>query len=236
MYNDIMRTTSTDIASRMRRISHFKGIKPKDLIAIINAGSIDRYAEEDTIFFEKFDCFGICVLLRGEVSLYCLGPEGQENIISVIQPVIMFNEVAALDGGRNPVTAVATKDSLIWHADYETFQYGLRKYPQLGIGLLPVLARRNRKILTKYSDLSFLEVKERLTRLLLDLSKRGEIIINRKEHTIQQMGALIATSPSIISRMLGELRDAGLILTTRDSITILKPGEMESSAYIELDP
>jgi CRP-like cAMP-binding protein len=176
------------------------------------------------------------VLLKGEISLLCLGPEGQENIITIIKPVIMFNEVAALDGGKNPVTAVARKESVVWHADYETFQYGLQQYPQLGLGLLPVLARRNRKILAKYSELSFLEVKERLLRLLLTLSEGGKKVIDRKENTIQQMSSHIATSPVLISRLLGELKTNGLINSTRHTITIVAPEKMEKMAFLLLEP
>jgi CRP-like cAMP-binding protein len=233
MYNANMSLGFREIALRMKRISHFKGIKPEDLMEIIRAGQITRFSAGEYIFIESLDCFGICVLLKGEVSLNCLGPEGQENIIKVIKPVIMFNEVAALDGGGNPVTAIAVKDSLVWHADYETFQYGLERFPQLGLGLLPVLARRNRQILGKYSDLSFLEVKERLIRLLLDLSYYGEKVISRKEYSIQVLGSHIATVPALVSRILGDLRKKGLIEATRTEITILKPEELEQIAYLD---
>jgi CRP-like cAMP-binding protein len=214
----------------MKQISHFREIKFEDLIAIIRAGEINRYSVGEIIFYEDFDCYGICVLLKGEVYLYRLGPEGQENIIAVIEPVIMFNEVAALDGGKNPVTAVAAKDCLVWHADYETFQYGLQQYPQLGIGLLPVLARRNREILTKYADLSFLEVKERMSALLFNLSEGGRKVIDRKENTIQRMAAHIVTSPVLISRILGEFRADGLVVSTRQEIVVKDPVRIKKLA------
>lgn len=222
-----MTTTLNQIAQRMQRISHFKGLKFEEIIRIVRSGSITRYAKGEILFHENFECFGICVLLKGEIHLYRLGPEGQENIIAVIEPVIMFNEVAALDGGKNPATAVAAKDSLVWHADYETFQYGLQQYPQLGLGLLPVLARRNREILAKYSNLSFLDVKERMAGLLLDLSEGGNKIVDRKEHSIQRMAAHIVTSPALISRIIGEFRTEGLITATRQKIIVENPEKME---------
>lgn len=224
------------LVERMSHISHFKGLKTEDLLNIIRAGVIKKYKEEEVIFHEGFDCFGLCVLLKGEVHLYCLGPDGQENIISEIQPVIMFNEVAALDGGKNPVTAIASKDSIIWHVDFDTFQYGLKGFPQLGLGLLPVLARRNRKILSKYSNLSFREVKERLILLLLELSDNGYRVIARKNYTIQEMAAHIVTSPVLISRLLGELKNEGLIDCTRQEIILLKPQDMARMVLIELEP
>ena len=56
-------------------------------------------------------CAGMFVLLAGQVHLRKLGPQGQESILAVIEPVIMFNEVAVLDGGPNLTTAVAAQDS-----------------------------------------------------------------------------------------------------------------------------
>ncbi|MBN2044778.1 MAG: Crp/Fnr family transcriptional regulator [Anaerolineales bacterium] len=226
-----MVTTLNQIAQKMQRIPHFKGLKLEEIINIVRSGSIDKYPKDEIILHENFDCFGICVLLKGEIYLYRLGPEGQENIIAVIEPVIMFNEVAALDGGPNPVTAVAAKDSLVWHADYKTFQYGLQKYPQLGLGLLPVLARRNREILTKYCKLSFLDVKERMAALLLELSDEGKEVIDRRGHSIQHMAAHIVTSPALISRIIGEFKAEGLISASRQSIKVENPTTLEKVSF-----
>lgn len=101
------------LVERMRRIIHFKDLSDVDLLSIVRAGGIKKYSADTTIFYEEAACYGLCVLLRGEVHLYKLGPEGQENIIAVIKPVIMFNEVAAIDGGPNPATAVAHKKSVV---------------------------------------------------------------------------------------------------------------------------
>jgi CRP-like cAMP-binding protein len=220
---------------RMKRIIHFQKLTERDLLTILQAGEFKKFSSESTIFHEGAPCFGLCVLLRGEVHLYKLGPEGQENIIAVITPVIMFNEVAAIDGQPNPVSAVAYKNSLIWKTDYESFQLGLQKFPGLGLGLLPILARRNRKLITKYADLSFRPVRERMAILLLDLSNYGQDSIDRKEHSIQQMAAHIATVPVVISRTLGEFREEGYVDCTRTSIIVNQPEELAHLALLDLE-
>jgi CRP-like cAMP-binding protein len=224
------------LIERMQRIIHFQNLSERDLLTILQAGEFKRFKAGTTIFYESEPCFGLCVLLKGEVHLYKLGPEGQENIIAVIKAVIMFNEIAAIDGEANPVTAVAHKNCLIWKTDYDSFQFGLQKFPGLGLGLLPILARRNRKLIAKYADLSFRPVRERLAILLLELSKYGNRTIKRKEHTIQQMAAHAATVPVVISRTLGEFRDEGLIECSRDLITIYHPDELAVLALIDLEP
>lgn len=172
------------------------------------------------------------MLLRGEIHLYKLGSQGQENIIAVIKPVIMFNEVSAIDCQPNPISAVAFKNSLVWRMSCKDFHEGLERFPKLGLGLLPVLARRNRKLISKYADLSFRPVRERLAILLLEKSELGTIDIVRRENTTQQMAAHIASTAVVISRMLGELRDKGLIECDRHSIRILKPCELAEFASL----
>jgi CRP/FNR family cyclic AMP-dependent transcriptional regulator len=113
------------------------------------------------------------VLMRGMVHLCKIGPQGQINIMAVVEPVIMFNEITVLDGGSNPVTAVAVKDCLIWQIGYDSFQALLEKIPQVGLSLLRVLARRNRQMIAQYEDLSFRSVIARTAKLILDLSEYG---------------------------------------------------------------
>ena len=223
------------LIKRMRRVIHFESLSESDLLTIVTAGQFKRYPAGSTIFLEQEPCFGLCVLLRGEVHLCKLGPEGQESIVSIIRPVIMFNESAAIDGGPNPMTAISCKNSVIWRTGHEDFQFGLERFPQLGVGLLPILARRNRKMIEKYAVLSFRPVRERLAMHLLELSDHGEKVIKRADNTIQQMAAHTSTVPVVISRTLGELKDDGHIECTRTEVTVISPEGLAKLALLEFE-
>ncbi len=223
------------LAQKMKRIIPFSNYSEKDLLRIVQAGVIKRYTAGKTIFYEEDENFGLCVLLRGEIHLYKLGPEGQENIMAVIKPVIMFNEIAAIDGGVNPDTAIAFKNSIVWRAKPDEFQEGLRSFPEMGIALLPILARRNRELVSKYSDLSFRPVRERVALLLLNLSDNGQHQIERKDQSIQQMAAHISTSPVVISRILGEFREEGIIESNRAMIEIFQPEKLFNLTRVQIE-
>lgn len=225
----------SSLISRMKQVEYFKKLSAQDITTIVRSGEFLHFPAETMIFQEDACSYGMCVLLKGEVHLYKVGEEGQENIMAVILPVIMFNEAAAIDCLPNPVSAVAFKSSFIWRVNCKDFQAGLERFPKLGLGLLPILARRNRKLISKYADLSFRPVSERLAILLLQISERGEKAIDRSENTIQQLAAHIATNPVMISRILGEFRDAGIVETSRQKIIILHPEELAEQASIELD-
>ena len=222
----------SNLVKGMGRLEHFKGLSPSELVEIVRAGQIRRYSAGTTIYLEDEPCSGLYVLFKGQVHLYKMSPEGRENVISIIKPVIMFNEVAVLDGGPNPLTAVTFKDSMIWRINSETFNYGMERYPKIAMGLLPVLASRTRWLISQYEDLSFLSVRDRTAKLLLELSDHGQQPINRREYSIYEMAARVATVPEAISRSLSFFRDLGVIDCSRKTIIINKPENLNRVVQI----
>ena len=200
-------------------MEHFRPLSVTDIRAIIVAGRVRQFAAGDVIFGESAPCAGMFVLLSGRVHLRKLGPQGQESILAVIEPVIMFNEVAVLDGGPNLATAVAVQECQIWQIGCDAFQALLGRYPLIGLGLLRVLARRNRTLVSQYEDLSFRTVQARAAKLLLDLSNRGQQPVDRRRYPNHELAARIATGPEAFSRALNAFRRTGCITSTRTTIS-----------------
>ena len=204
-------------------MSHFRDLAPADLQAIVSAGALRRYQAGETIFLEDDPCAGMLVLLAGEVHLCKQSPQGKQNILAVIHPVIMFNEVAVLDGGPNPVSALAAQDTLVWRIAHPAFHELLKRYPQVGLSLLQIMAARNRLMVAQYYDLSFRSVLARTAKLLLELSQNGQQTISRRENSMQLMAKRIATVPEAVSRSLKEIAKQGAIRLTRSTIEVRLP-------------
>ena len=223
------------LAEMMQPVPHFAGLSQSDLFAILHAGTVRSFQGNTALFWEGEPCSGLFVILEGEVHLYKHGPEGQENIMEVIQPVTMFNEVAVLDGGENPATARAFSKSVVWQAEKEQFDVLLHTYSQIALALLPILARRNRRLVSQYEDMCFLPVRARTAKLLLELSRAGEVEIDRGIFTIQELAARISTSPEVVSRTLGLLTASGLIQTSRQSLSVIDPTGLSHQAFPNQD-
>ena len=221
-----------DLVSQLGKVKHFQSLPESAREAIVSAGQVRRFAAGTTIFVESDPCAGMFVLLSGQVHLCKLGLQGQIQIMTVIEPVIMFNEVAVLDGGPNPVTAIAIQDCQTWNIGCSAFHELMSRYPQVGLGLLPVLAARNRLLISQYEDLSFRSVLARTAKLLLDLSRYGQQTIDRREHSIYEMAARVATTPEAISRSLKTFKQDGYIVSTRTSISICQPEALARAAQI----
>ena len=209
-----------DLIAQLQQVEHFKRLPEADARAIVTAGRVRRFAAGETIFAEGAPCAGMFVLLTGQVHLRKLGPQGQESILAVIEPVIMFNEVAVLDGGPNLTTAAAAQDCMVWQIGCDSFQALLARYPMIGLGLLRVLARRNRFLVSQVEDLSFRTVQARAAKLLLDLSDCGAHPIDRRKHPNHELAARIATVPEAFSRALNTFKRTGCITSTRSAIAV----------------
>jgi len=224
-----------NLIERMKRIPHFMNLGVRDIATIIQAGHRRKVDPETILFHEGDECGGLYVLLSGEVSLQKIGPEGHQYIMAILQPVTMFNEVAVLDQGLNPATAITNTRSYIWQTGCEQFHQLLNNYPQIALGLLPILAKRNRMLITQYEDLSFLSVRARTAKLLLDLSQNGAETIQRDQHSIQTLSARISTAPEVISRSMRSISQQGLIQYDRLTIKVLKPDGLAQLAHIPPD-
>lgn len=221
------------LSQNLQSVKYFQHLSILELKAIVTAGQVRRFRAGDTLFFEAQPSAGMHVLISGLVHLCKIGPQGQENIIKVVRPVTMFNEVTVLDGDENPVCARAAQDCLVWRIGYEPFQQLLLRHPEISLGLLKVLATRNRQLIAHYADLSFRPVLARVAKLLLELSENGQRNIQRREHSISQMAARVASVPEAVSRALGELARREIIFSTRTEIRILNARALGDSAQLD---
>jgi CRP/FNR family transcriptional regulator len=221
-----------ELIGRLAQVRYFRELEQADLLRIVRSGQVRTTAHDEIIFREGEKCAGLFVLLRGRVHLVKLGPDGQEIILAVVEPVSMFNEVAALDGDSNPATALAVEDAVLWRAPAEALQHLLERYPSMALGLLDVLAKRNRFLVGQYEDLSFRSVLSRSAKLLLDLSKSGRTPVNRFTYPNTDLAARIATVPEAFSRSLRIFRKEGVIQTSRAALVVVDPARLARAARI----
>jgi len=219
-----------DLAARMRAVEHFRRLSDEEVAGIVLAGEIRRRGRDEIIFVEDEPCAGLFVLLDGQVELRKHSAGGQLSIVSVIEPVIMFNEVPALDDGPNVVTAVSSQESLIWRIDAEGLRFLILRYPTLALGLLHIMAARNRALTSHFEDLSFRPVAARVAKLLLRLSAGGSAAIDRRQYTNNRMAAMVSTVPEAFSRALRLLREEGAISSTERLITITNRDQLRCFA------
>jgi len=120
-----------DLIAQLAHVEHFRGLPASDLRATIGLGQIRQLPAGAVLFEEGQPGSGLFVLLSGRAHLGKLGPSGEHAILTTIEPVIMFNEVAGLDRGVNRVTAEATQ---IWQIGADGLHALLLTHPPLALG------------------------------------------------------------------------------------------------------
>lgn len=225
--------TNDVLKQRLKNVQHFSDLPDSAIENIVASGQVFRYEAGSIIFREGETCAGLFVLFKGQVHLYKFGLQGQETIVAKISPVIMFNEVPVIDGGPNPVTAVAVQDCVTWWISYDRFQVLMDKYHELGTSLLLVLASRNRLLFECYEDLLSRPVLARVAKIILDISNSGTQTINRLKYTNPKMAALSATVPEAISRSIKIFKTEKIIEASRTHITVLEAEKLSEKALIE---
>ena len=221
------------LISRLGSVSHFKGLPESALKEIVFAGQTINYPADSIIFHEGAPCSGLFVLFTGKVHLCKQGVRGQETIIAVIKPVIMFNEVTVIDGDTNPVTARAVENCATWQINCDRFQMLMSRYPRVGTGLLQVMAMRNRLMLSHVEDLISRPILARVAKSLLDLSQGGQKPISRRVHSNMEIAARVATVHEAVSRSIKSLHEKGAIEYTREEITVSSAERLAELAQIE---
>lgn len=221
-----------DLTTRLSRVEHFRNLSMDEVRAVIAAGTTYDYPKGAVIFTEGDTNTGLYVLLSGQVQLCKLSTDGQIAILAVFDPVIMFNEVSALDGGPAPATVVTAEPSTVWTVSPQYLEALVRSQPGIGLGLLRVMANRNRRLVSQFEDLSFRSVLARTAKLLLELSQGGTKPIDRRKYPNHQLAARIATIPEAFSRSLRVFRDSGALECSHASIQVVKKEHLYQAAQV----
>ncbi len=80
--------TPENLVESIRSVRHFRDLSLAELRRIVTSGQLRRFRAGTTILAEGEPAAGMFVLIRGMVHLCKIGPQGQVNIMSVIEPVI----------------------------------------------------------------------------------------------------------------------------------------------------
>jgi CRP/FNR family cyclic AMP-dependent transcriptional regulator len=217
----------------LRRVSYFAAL-PDSLLSELAALSVERrYGRGQVIFLEGEPCAGLHIVAEGRVRIYKLSPQGREQVLEQVEPGGTFNDVAVLDGGPNPASAMAASDVLLWVVARADIRRLAQAHPELAWALIESIAGRARRLVAMVEDLALRPVKARLAKLLLAEAERtaGQTQINRDQMVTQaEMAARLGTVREMIGRALRELADEGLIAFDRHRIVILDRAALSDAA------
>jgi CRP/FNR family cyclic AMP-dependent transcriptional regulator len=214
----------------VRSVPYFAHLDETALRAVAEGAISSRYGEGEIIFLEGDPCAGLCIIEEGRVKLFKVSQEGREQIVKLLGPGEFFNEVAVLDGGPNPVSAMAALESTLRVIGRDTMLHLLARHPAIAVGVIENLAARARHLLSLVEDLSLRTVSSRLAKLLVTEAAADDEAPRRM--TQQEMAAQLGTVREMVSRALRSFEEEGLIRFDRHRIVVLDAEGLERKAMM----
>ena len=222
-----------DPVEALGRVPFFAVLPQEELKALARHCVVRRLARDEVLFYEGDPCDGLLVVQAGAVKLCKLAETGREQVLVVERAGSTVGELAVLDGGNFPASAVGVEESTLLFLPKREFLELCQRNSQVAFAVIRTLASRFRYLTSLVEELSLKEVSHRLARFLRDRARSygvrtAEGIEFPLEETNQEIGAEIGTVRDLVSRNLRRFVDRGIIRMERRKVIVLDLDELEA--------
>ena len=228
----MVRNSFHEAIEALSAVSYFSGLDRPTLQSIVLTAVRRDYEADQVIFVEGETCAGLCLIQDGWLKIVKLSPDGREQILRVVGPGEVCNEVGVFARHPNPATGIALDEATVWIIESETLLRLLDQVPGLARAVTQGLAERVLHLLDLVEDLSLRTIEARLARILLERATAGTLHRHRWA-TQTEMAARLGTVPDVLSRALRKLADEGLVRVSRHQIQILDREGLRRKAQVE---
>jgi CRP/FNR family cyclic AMP-dependent transcriptional regulator len=174
-------------------------------------------AADQTLFLAGDAGDGCYRVEEGLLKASVFAPEGGERILAIFGPRSLVGELSMIDGVSRSASVAAlrpSKLSLVSRADFDAFA---RSNTEFSRHVMRLLARRLRETNLALAAASFLPLKGRLGRVLLNLAEAfgndvggGRILVHQKL-TQSDLAAMAGLARENVSRILTDWTDRSLV-------------------------
>jgi CRP/FNR family cyclic AMP-dependent transcriptional regulator len=189
------------LASWIQRRSYPRGA------AILRAGE-----ETDALY----------IILSGRVKVLIPDEEGHEVILTMLEAQDFVGEMGLLDGLPSSATVETLEPCEMLRLPRTAFNALLENNSEVAMLVLRNVVRRLRDADRKIESLALIDVYGRVARLIIDMAEEvdGRWIVPRAPAK-QEIARMIGASREMVSRVVKDLQEKGLIRTEKRKIFIL---------------
>jgi CRP/FNR family transcriptional regulator len=182
---------------------------PNRLSSLLFAkAKVRRLAVGETLFNAGDAGDGCYRLDRGVLKVDMYSRRGEKLTLAIIGPGSIVGELAIIDGHSRSASIIAVKDCELSFIGRAYFEECIKQHPEINRYLVNVLAERLRDADEAAAAASFLPVKARVARALLELTKHlgedagaGRILIRHKVGHYD-LAAMAGVARENVSRVL----------------------------------
>jgi CRP/FNR family cyclic AMP-dependent transcriptional regulator len=169
-----------------------------------------KLASDEVLFLAGDPGDGCYRIEQGLLKVSIIGPSGAERILAILGQGSIVGELSTIDGKPRSASVSAVRDSELSFLSRAAFEQFANQHPEVYRHMVTLLAARLRDTDEVLAAGSFLPLKGRVARALLDLSEafgqpvgQGRILIRQKVSQ-SDVAAMAGIARENVSRILNE--------------------------------
>ena len=191
---------------------------PGHLVADLFSAATSVRLKAGKMLFSAGDVGNGCYRVeQGLLKVTIMSRSGSEQILTFLGPGAIVGELSMIDGLTRSASVVAVRDSSLCFVRRAVFKRFAAKNPDVYRTLVTLLARRLRETDGVVAAMSFMRLRGRLARTLLELAQAygqdvgsGRIVIRQKIGQ-NDLAAMAGSARENVTRILNEWKDKKLV-------------------------
>lgn len=213
-------------------VRSFLGRLPPEVVTKLRSeGERADYPAGTTIYRAGADPRTMLVV-RGLIRVYMTSPEGRQVTVRYARANDVLG-IAVLVGGPANVSVQALAESSLFRISSRTLTAAARRDARVAWAMAEELNRRLYETLQQTAVNAFGSVRQRVAVHLLDLASaqlhpRGRMVARVSQ---QELADAVGSVREVVARVLRDLRVAGVVATSSDSVLILDAARLHSESW-----
>jgi CRP/FNR family transcriptional regulator len=202
----------------LRGVSYFRPLSEPDLVQLQRRAINQQFTRGRMVMLENDPCPGLYVVESGRIKIFRTSSDGREQVLMLVGPGGMFNDVPVFDGGPNAAAASAMERTSLYLIPSEHVLAAMRAQPEAALAVAREFAGQLRTLASLVEDLSFRHVTSRVAKLLLDYAEQPGRTAPRL--TQQDIASMVGSVREVVGRSLAALEREGAIRIDRARIVV----------------
>jgi len=207
----------------IRRVPLFSLLTTEQAQSIADSVVKRRFRRGEVIVEQGRKSNALFILLNGRARVLTADQRGREVILAGLQPGNYVGEMSLIDGEPHSATVRAEVQTDMLVLGRNEFSRCLPDSSSLSYAVLRGLVARLRNADRQIESLALLDVYGRVARTLLDMAEDDNgIKIIRGKVSRQDMAKIVGASREMVSRVMKDLEDRGVIETLENGSVVIK--------------
>jgi len=208
--------------SILKSVPLFSAFSDAQLTTLLNYVQHRSYPRNVFVLQAGEETDSLYVILSGKVKVLIPDENGREVILSMMGPHDFFGEMGILDDQPRSASVATLEPCELLRLSKAGFMTCLKENSEVAMLVIRNLVKRLREADRKIESLALIDVSGRVARLFMDMAEEidGRLVVPRAPPK-QEIARMVGASREMVSRVVKELHDRGLIRAERRRIIIL---------------